>query len=82
MPVSIDGRSNLYAESFAQAVETMAGRSDWSQDPDLKRARTILLEHDGALASILRVDPHFRLIYQDRVASIFQHAGLGQHAAQ
>jgi hypothetical protein len=74
LPVSIDGRSNLYAESFVEAVRTTEGMSDWSQNPDLKRARTIILEHDGALASILRVDPRFRLIYQDRLASVFQHA--------
>jgi hypothetical protein len=74
LPVSIDGRSNLYAESFVQAVRTTEGMSDWSQNPDLKRARTIILDRDGALASILRVDPRFRLIYQDRVACVFQHA--------
>jgi hypothetical protein len=79
LPVSIDGRANLYEESLARTVKTLAGRRDWSQDPDLKRARTILLEHDGALASILQVDPNFRLVYQDRVASVFQHAGLNEN---
>jgi hypothetical protein len=74
LPVSIDGRANLYEERLAEAVNTAGGAGTWSQDAALKHAATILLERDGPLASILRVDPAYRLIYEDSVASVFQPA--------
>ena len=71
MPVSIDGRANLYEDSLAGTTRTLRGEKGWSDDPDFKKARTVLLEQDGALASILRSDPRFRLTYRDELACVF-----------
>jgi hypothetical protein len=77
MPVSIDGRSNLHGDDrLARAVLTWMGSGDWATDPELKKAKTILLERDCALASILRADPRFCLRYEDEIASVFQPANV------
>ena len=72
LPVSIDGRANLYEDALAGAVNTMKGRKDWAQDPDFKKARTILLEQDSSLVTVLRSDAHYRLLYEDDMAAVFQ----------
>jgi hypothetical protein len=73
MPVSIDGRTNLYGdERLARFVATWSGKPDWANDPELSKANTILLERDAPLASILRSDSRYRLVYEDDIASIFQ----------
>lgn len=76
LPVSIDGRANLYEDTLATAANTFTGQKGWSDDPSLKRARTLILEGNGALASILRVDPRYRLLYEDKTAAVFQPSGL------
>jgi hypothetical protein len=73
MPVSIDGRVNLYGDARLQRyVGAWLGQSDWANNPELKKARTILLDRNCALASILHSDQRYRLVYQDDLASIFQ----------
>jgi len=72
MPVSIDGRSNFYESTLAAAANTVTGQKSWSQDPALRAARTIIIEQDFALTSILRVDPAYRLLYEDKTAAVFQ----------
>lgn len=72
LPVSIDGRANLYESSLSNSVNTIHGGKSWFQDPDLKKARTILLEKDLALASLLRIDPNYRVLYTDETATVFE----------
>ena len=72
MPVSIDGRANLYEATLADAANTVRGAKTWRQDADLRKAKTILLEQGGPLATVLRSDPHYRLLYEDSVAAVFQ----------
>lgn len=73
MPVSIDGRVNLYGDARLQRfANTWLGRSDWANDHALKTARTILLDRNCPLASILRSHPRYRLVYQDELASVFE----------
>jgi hypothetical protein len=75
MPVSIDGRTNLYGdERLMRSLDTAGGGHDWAKDPELAGAKTVLLEHDSALASILRADARFQLVYEDKMASVFQRA--------
>jgi hypothetical protein len=71
MPVSIDGRANLYEATLADTINTVTGTKNWAVDPDLRKAQTILLEQSFALASILRLDPRYRLLYEDDVAVVF-----------
>lgn len=80
MPVSIDGRADLYGDkALSRYVKTYLGARGWDSDPELMKANTILLGRDCALASILRVDPRFRMVYDDKVASVFER--LRQPAA-
>ena len=72
MPVSIDGRANLYEATLATSANTVRGAKDWSRDADLSKAKTILLDQGGPLASVLRSDAHYRLLYEDSVAAVFQ----------
>jgi hypothetical protein len=72
MPVSIDGRANLYESWLPTAVNTIRGEKNWAKDPDLAKARTIILEQDSSLAAILRVDQKFRIAYEDETAAVFQ----------
>jgi hypothetical protein len=74
MPVSIDGRANLYEATLADTSNTVGGSKNWRQDADLKKAGTILLEQGGPLANILRSDARYRLLYEDSVAAVFQRA--------
>jgi len=75
MPVSIDGRANLHGdERLSRSTMASLGAENWSDDPELMKAGTILLQRSSALSSILRSDSRFRLVYQDDVASVFQPA--------
>jgi hypothetical protein len=74
MPVSIDGRANLYEATLAASSNTIGGAKDWRGDADLKKAGTILLDQGGPLATVLRSDPRYRLLYEDSVAAVFQPA--------
>jgi hypothetical protein len=73
MPVSMDGRTNVHDDAaLGRFANSWLGRKDWADDPELMQANTILLERDAALASILRSDSRFRLVYEDDLASVFQ----------
>jgi hypothetical protein len=79
MPVGIDGRANLYGDTRLQRfASTWLGKSDWASDPQLQRARTILLDRNCPLASILRSDQRYRLLYQDDLASVFERTSTGR----
>jgi hypothetical protein len=72
IPVSIDGRSNFYETTLERAAKTGAGLKGWSSDPDLKRSRLAVVEDESGLASVLRLDPAWRLLYEDQTAAVFQ----------
>lgn len=73
MPVSIDGRAELQGDGrVTRFVQTWKGQGNWAGDAELMRANTIVLEHNSALASILRSDARFRSVYNDRVATVFE----------
>jgi hypothetical protein len=74
MPVSIDGRANLYEPTLAASANAVRGDKSWSRDPDLRKAKTILIEQDAPLATVLRSDQHYRLLYEDSVAAVFEPA--------
>ena len=72
LPVSIDGRANLYGTYLLNAAVNMSGGNRWAKDRTFQKANTIILEQNSALASILRVDQDYRLVYEDKIAAIFQ----------
>jgi hypothetical protein len=73
LPVSIDGRTNLYGdERVERAVMTTSGLPGWQNDPDLTAARVVLISREEALAELLRLDPRFRRVYEDSIAVVFE----------
>lgn len=72
MLVSIDGRGNLYGnEGVARFIDTVNGTKNWRNDPKLQNARTVLLPPGVPLSSLLRLDPAFKVEYEDNVAVVF-----------
>ena len=72
LPVSIDGRTMVHGESrVLRHADTLRGRPNWRDDPELREARLVLLPRDAALAALLRLDGRFRLVHEDAVAALF-----------
>ncbi len=72
MPVSIDGRSNLYGDDrLNRSVATWNAQPDWGDDTQLKSARLAIGPVKSPLTQILRLDPHFQLVYEDKLAAVF-----------
>lgn len=76
MKVFLDGRSDFYGEdlleTYAQVVEVKAG---W--DAVLKHydVRFVLVPPENALASVLELSPHWKRVYADSVADVFERIG-------
>ena len=75
--VSIDGRAQLYGDDgLARFFATRTGAPGWRDSPELQRANTVLAERESPLASLLRMDPAYKLVYEDQSAVIFVHADI------
>jgi hypothetical protein len=72
LPVTIDGRTDVHGdEHIKRSLETWGGKNGWAQDPELVAARLVIVDVDAALASLLRLDLRFELVYEDKVAAVF-----------
>jgi hypothetical protein len=72
LPVSIDGRQNLYGdERMDRSVATWTGQPDWASDPQLAGAGLVIGPTGAPLTQLLRLDPRFHLAYEDKVAAVF-----------
>jgi hypothetical protein len=72
LPVSMDGRANVHGDQrILRSIGTWNGDRKWASDPELIEARLVLASRDMALASILRLDPRFDLVFEDEIAAIF-----------
>lgn len=72
LPVSMDGRTNVHGDKrIERSLETWAGKNGWASDPELTAARLVITGVDYALASLLRLDARFELVYEDKVAAVF-----------
>jgi hypothetical protein len=72
MPVSIDGRTNVYGDDrIDRFVSTWAGSPGWASDPDLEKAGLIIGPSSSTLVQLLRMDGRFELAYEDKVAAVF-----------
>ena len=73
-PVSLDGRANFYGNAaIERSIATWSAHKDWATDPDLKSARLVIGPAQSALMQVLRLDPHYQLVYEDKVAAVFVH---------
>jgi hypothetical protein len=72
LKVSMDGRANVHGdERIKRSLATWAGGPHWNDDPELSEAAVVIASPENALTSILRLDPRFRLTYQDDISSVF-----------
>jgi hypothetical protein len=72
MPVSIDGRAAFYGDtSIDRSVATWNAEPDWASDPALASAGLVVGPVKAPLTQILRMDPHFKLVYEDKLAAAF-----------
>ena len=71
-PVSIDGRNDLYGDKPDELFcDTQSAFPSYRTDPYLDQAGVAVLDSTLPLAKVLTIDPRFRLIYQDKIASVF-----------
>jgi hypothetical protein len=72
MPVSIDGRAAFYGDkAIDRSNDTWTGQPDWASDPQLQSAGLVLGPAKAPLTQLLRVDPHFKLVYEDKLSAVF-----------
>jgi hypothetical protein len=71
-PVSLDGRQNVHGDKrIDRSVATISGQPDWAQDEELKHAGLVILPVQAPLVQLLRLDPQFKLAFEDKVAAVF-----------
>jgi len=67
LPVSMDGRTPVHGVArILRQADTWHGAPNWRDDAELMNARLIVGPSDVPLASLLRLDQRFRLVYEDR----------------
>jgi hypothetical protein len=72
MPVSIDGRQNLYGDQrIDRSLATWSAQPDWVSDAQLTSARLVIGPVKAGLNQVLRMDPRYQLVYEDGVAAVF-----------
>lgn len=72
LKVSMDGRANVHGDArIKRSLATWDGRPEWKDDEDLRDAHVVIGELSYPLMSILRLDPRFRVIHEDKTAVIF-----------
>ena len=72
IPVSIDGRAALYGDPrIDRSVSTWSGEPDWHSDSQLTHANLVIGPLKSPLTQLLRLDPHFQLVYEDKQAAVF-----------
>jgi hypothetical protein len=72
MPVSIDGRAIVYGDQrLARDSATWSAKSNWITDPYLAAAGVVIGPVDLPLVQVLRLDPRFQLVYEDKIAAVF-----------
>ncbi len=71
--VAIDGRTNVHDQNEIQrSIDTWDGRPTWKDDPLLKDANLVIGAPKFPLCSLLRLDPNFRLVFDDGTSMVFQ----------
>jgi hypothetical protein len=72
LPVAIDGRTNLHGDDrLLRSCRTWAGERGWDSDPELNAAGLVIANANSPLASLLRLDVHFKLVHEDPLAVVF-----------
>lgn len=78
--VFIDGRSDFYGQDFEQKYfDLMNVKYDWQQYLNQYKIDTIVLSTTTPLASAIKESSHWRAVYDDKVAIVFQREDLPEH---
>ncbi len=80
--VFMDGRSDFYGEKLGERyLEVIESRWNWEKTLDEFRVRTVLLPTNASVASVLKGSSHWRVVYDDHVAIVFERVAGGQQSA-
>ena len=70
--VAMDGRANLHGdERILRSIKTWEGAKGWDSDPELDAEQLVIAPSQIALASLLRLDTRYDLVYEDKIAAVF-----------
>ena len=70
-PVAIDGRNDLYGDELDRTFHEAESGVEYKNDPYLLRSGFVLLAKKYPLATLLRFDPRFQLMYEDKIAVVY-----------
>ncbi len=70
-PVAIDGRNDLYGDDLDKIFFEAQSALAYKTDPYLLQSGFVLLSKKYPLATVLRLDPRFQLMYEDKIAVVF-----------
>jgi hypothetical protein len=71
IPVSIDNRGNIHGHQVEISLHTWLGYPGWDSNRELMDSRIVIAEITWPLASWLRTDSRFSLVYEDGIAAVF-----------
>lgn len=74
LSVSIDGRAQALkggSQVANRSTATWAGAPDWACDPQLQKAQLVIGPITAPLTQLLRLNSHFKLAYEDKLAAVF-----------
>jgi hypothetical protein len=75
IPPASDGRTNVHTQDeILRALPVWNGEPGWENYPELQRANLVISNHWWPLALLLRSDPRFRIVYEDRTSVLFEAA--------
>ncbi|MGB7438259.1 MAG: hypothetical protein WBW49_22795 [Candidatus Acidiferrum sp.] len=73
LPVAVDGRNDLYGDELDKLFfDSQSAYASYKTDPYLNEAHLVVLDSRLPLAKILSIDPRFRLVYHDDIATVYQ----------
>ena len=71
-PVVVDGRTDLYGDDLLKMMfDTSNGEASYKDNPYLNQAGVVLLHRYDGLVPVLNLDPRYRKVYEDPIASVF-----------
>lgn len=79
LPVAMDGRTNVHTQDeIVHALPLWNGDHGWQQRPELQNANLVISNPAWPLAILLRSDPRFHVVYEDKTAVLFEatHTGV------
>jgi hypothetical protein len=70
--VYIDGRADVYGDKLiSEFLQIKDGKRVWREHLDNRGIRTVLIEPDSALASLLRQDSAWQNVFEDKYSVVF-----------